>query len=181
MFLKLHQWHHLVTTMPDIVHGWVLAMQPWLQWRRVSVPFERQQSAVASLTLSCPSLSALGLSDAAGQYRPVSGLRLLSEPIRNRTCHRRTEPWLDTTHIQWLPSNRATEKVARGPGQWPGWPLIFRHVWTHRHTIHSPTWLIRIWGDKRGQEGSGLLRAVCVRVSLAWRPGHRLTDHQTFP
>lgn len=62
--------------------------------------FERQQSAAASLTLSCPGLSVPGLSDTAGQYRLLSGLRLASEPIRNRTCHRGTEPWPDATHIQ---------------------------------------------------------------------------------
>lgn len=62
--------------------------------------FERQQSAAASLTLSCPGLSALGLSDAAGQCPLLSGLHLASEPIRNRTCHGATEPRPDTTHIQ---------------------------------------------------------------------------------
>lgn len=65
--------------------------------------FERQQSAAASLTLSCPGLSAPGLSDATGQYRLLSGLQLASEPIKNRTCHRGTEPWPDTTHIHYPP------------------------------------------------------------------------------
>lgn len=77
--------------------------------------FERQQSAVASLTLSCPGLSAPGLTDAAGQYQLVAGLRLACEPIRNRTCHRGTEPQPDTTHIQQRPSHWASERGHWGP------------------------------------------------------------------
>ncbi|KAK9519403.1 hypothetical protein VZT92_022137 [Zoarces viviparus] len=62
--------------------------------------FGRQQSAAASLTPSCPGLSAPGLSAATGQYRLLSGLQLACEPIRNRTCHGGTESWPDTTRIQ---------------------------------------------------------------------------------
>lgn len=122
-------------------------MRSWAGWRRVSMAFERQQSAAASLTLSWPGLSAPGLSDATGQYRLLSGLRLASEPIRNRTCHRGTEP--DTTHIQKQPPSTpywASKGAARGQGQRPGWPLISRHVWTRTRTKRGPRQLIIICG-----------------------------------
>ncbi|CAJ1060734.1 Hypothetical predicted protein [Xyrichtys novacula] len=72
-------------------------------FRRVSMAFERHRSAAASLTLRCPGLSAPGLSDTGGQYRLPSGLRMASEPIMNRTCHRGTEPRPYTTHSQQTP------------------------------------------------------------------------------
>lgn len=122
-------------------------MRSWPGWRRVSMAFERQQSAAASLTLSCPGLSAPGLSDATGQYRLLSGLRLVSEPIRNRTCHRGTEP--DTTHTQKQPPSTpywASDGASWGQGQRPGWPLISRHVWTRPRTKRGPRQLIIICG-----------------------------------
>ena len=74
--------------------------------------FERRQSAADSLTLSCPGLSAPGLSDAAGQYRLLSGLQLASEPIRNWTCRGETDHWPDTTHIHQHPPLTA---LLKGP------------------------------------------------------------------
>ena len=42
-----------------------------------------------------------------------------------------------------------------------------------------------MWGDERGQEGSGLLHAVVSVwlqcILLAWRPGQWLSDHRIFP
>lgn len=84
--------------------------------------FERQPSAAASLTLFCPLVfqrqgfqTQLDNTD----WSPASDWP--SEPIRNRTCRRRTEPWLDTTHIQQFnPSAGPLKGAARGQGQWPG-------------------------------------------------------------
>lgn len=143
--------------------GQLPVMQGLFSFRRVSMAFERHQSAATSLTLCCPALSAPGLSDVAGQYRLLFGLWLASEPIMNWTCHRGTEPWLDTTHSQHGPSfppYGASKGAARGQGQRPGWPLISRHVWTRPLTKRGPRQLIRIWKGMKGQEGSGLLQAV---------------------
>lgn len=161
--------HPLVTITAEVVHGWVLAMQSWPQWRRISMAFERQQSAAASLTLSCPGLSAPSLSDAAGQYRPLSGLQLASEPIRNRTCHRGTEPWPDTTHIQQRPPSLyywASKGAIRGQGQRPGWPMISRHVWTRPHTMRGPRHLIRIWRRWKRARGLPTVAGSCLCVYM---------------
>lgn len=175
---------HPMTITAEVVHGRVLATQGWTEWRRVSMAFERQQSAAASLTLSCPGLSAPGLSDTNAQYRRLPGHRLASEPIRNRTCHRGTEPWPDTTHIQQHPppTPRRASEGAKVSGQADLWsPAMFGHV--HTQCEAQGSWL-EYGGMKEGRPtpdccSSGF--CVCVCMLLAWRPGQWLLDHRTFP
>lgn len=156
-------------------------MQPRPEWRRVSMAFERQQSAAASLTLSCPGLSApafqtqLDNTDCSPAFNwPLS--RLGTGPATEGT-----EPRPDATHIQHPTSKGAT----RGQGQRPSWPLISRHVWTRPHTMRGPRQLIRIWrGWKRARglrtvAGSRLCVHTCVWVHVCCWHGDLVSDCRT--
>lgn len=136
---------------------------PPVERRRVSMASERQRRTADSLTLPCPGLSALGLSDQTGQYRLLSGLQLASEPIRNRTCHRGTKRGLTPPTSSAPPPSWASEGAARGQGQRLGWPLLSRHVWTRPHTKQGPGRMIRIWGRRKRARG---LRTVAVFLCL---------------
>lgn len=67
----------------------------------------------------------------------------------------------------------------RGQGQRPRWPLISRHVWTRPHTMHGLKLVIRICGDKGGQEGSKLLQASCLHLCVCCWHGDLVSGPQT--
>lgn len=142
----------------DVIPGWTLAPA---ERRRVSMASERQRRTADSLTLSCPGLSVLGLSDQTGQYRLLSGLQLASEPIRNRTC---TEgPSMAWHHPHPAPPLPGPRRGLLG-AKVSGWadlcsPAMFGHV--HTQNKAQGGWL-EYGGDERGQEGCGLLQSSCV-------------------
>lgn len=151
---------------------------------------------------SCPGLSVPGLSNQTGQCRLLSGLQLASEPIRNWTCHRGTEPWLDTTHVQQLPRPQKPSvglwEVPLGPRSAARvTPGLSCHVWTRPHTMWEPQRMIRIFGEggwrKRTRglwtvAASFFFLCVCVYVvgmatwsETAGPPDLSRTPHPGFP
>lgn len=161
----------------------------WPEWSRVSMAFERQQSAADSLTRPAPAFqrwafqTKLDNTDCSpASDWPLS--RLGTGPATEGLSHGLTPPTSNTPPppkpLTGPLKGLLGAKVSGQVDLWP--PAMFGHV--HTQCEAQGRWLQYggWWKRPRGLRtvaGSCLCEFVCML--LAWRPGQRLSDHRTSP